>query len=232
LAIAAVALAAFAGASVAAVTAPGQPNHAVPATEVDSVRPVHMSYDPVRLPERSRLQDGAEYLGISVEQLTSQLVEGKSMGEIAAGIPGKSEGGLIAAIVQQRRERMARRAETLPKRVAAAVHRLGGGGSGNGQGMLAVARTYLGLSALELARKLKSGKTLASIAESTPGRSRAGLSKALIDARDKKLERSAQAGKLSEAATQVRLAHVQQRVDRVLVRTHTHHAAARKKHAH
>lgn len=229
MAITAVVLAAFAGASVAAVTAPGQSSHPTTAIEVDSVHPVPVSSDPALLPAPTRLQAAAEYLGIPAEQLTAELNEGKSLAQIAAATPGKSEARLIQALVQQRREQIAKQVESLPKRVKAAVTKAGGPGSGSSGGMLAVARTYLGISAAEITKQLKSGKTLGSIAEATPGHSREGLSKALFAAREHQLENAAQAGKLSETAKRVRLAHVHKRVERILARTHR--SGAHKKHS-
>ncbi len=216
----AVVLAALAGASVAAVTATGQSGHPATVVEVDSVHPVPVSADPTLLPAPTRLRDAASYLGISVEELKAELSEGKSLAQLAAATPGKSESGLIATLVDQRRQRLAKEAETLPKRVKQAVVKPGGPGSGSGGGMLAVARTYLGISATELTKELHSGKTLGEIAESTPGRSREGLGKALTTARELQLESAAQAGKLSETAKRTRLAHVHRRVERLLSRTH------------
>jgi hypothetical protein len=231
MALIAVVLAALAGASVAAVSATGQSGHPATIVEVDSVHPARVASDPARLPEPTRMEAAAEYLGISVEQLTTDLNQGQSLGQIAAATPGRSESGLIAALVANRRSQLAKEAATLPKRLKAAVSKPGGPGSGggNGTGMLAVARAYLGISAAQLAKEMRSGKTLASIAESTPGRSREGLAKALFAAREHQLETAAQAGKLSESAHKVRLSHVERRVERILSRTH--HTAARKKHS-
>jgi hypothetical protein len=226
MALVAVVLAALAGASVAAVTATGQSGHPATVVEVDSVQPAPVSSDPSLLPPPSRLQAAANYLGIPVGQLTADLNEGKSLAQIAAATPGKSESGLIKTLVEQRRERMAKEAETLPKRVKAAVVKPGGPGSGSGGGMLAVARAYLGISAAQLTKELRSGKTLGGIAEATPGRSREGLSKALYAARERQLQSASQAGKLSESAKRTRLAHVQRRVERLLSRTH--HTGAHK----
>ncbi len=226
MALVAVVLAALAGASVAAVTATGQSGHPATVVEADSVRPAPVAADPTRLPEPTRLQDAATYLGISVEELKAELSEGKSLAQIAAATPGRSESGLIETLVQQRRQRIAKEAESLPKRVKEAVVKPGGPGSGSGGGMLAVARTYLGISATELTKELHSGKSLGAIAESTPGRSRDGLGNALSAAREQQLESAAQAGKLSQAAKQVRLAHVRRRVERILSRTH--HAGSHK----
>jgi hypothetical protein len=220
MALVAVVLAALAGASVAAVTATGQSGHPATVIEVASVHPAPVSSAPSLLPPPSRLQAAASYLGIPVGQLTAELNEGKSLAQIAAATPGKSESGLIKTLVEQRRERLAKEAETLPKRVKAAVVKPGGPGSGSGGGMLAVARAYLGISAAQLTKELRSGKALGSIADATPGRSREGLSKALYAAREHQLESAAQSGKLSESAKQTRLAHVQRRVDRILSRTH------------
>jgi len=229
MALIAVVLAALAGASFAAVTATGQSGRPTAVVEVDSVHPVPVSSAPALLPPPSRLQAAAEYLGIPVERVTAELNEGESLGQIAAATPGKSESGLIQTLVEQRRERLAKEAETLPKRVKAAVVKPGGPGSGTGGGLLAVARAYLGISGTQLTKELRSGKTLGSIAESTPGRSREGLGKALFAARERQLETAAQAGKLSEAAKRVRLSHVKRRVERVLSRTH--HPGAHK-HGH
>ena len=121
MALIAVVLAAFAGASFAAVTATGQSGHPTAAVEVDSVHPAPVSADPTLLPAPTRLQEAADYLGIPVEELKAELSEGKSLALIAAGTPGRSEAGLIETLVQQRRQRIAKEAETLPKRVKAAV---------------------------------------------------------------------------------------------------------------
>jgi hypothetical protein len=230
MALVAVVLAAFAGASIAAVTATGQSGHPATVVEVDSVRPAPVSADPSRLPDPTRLQDAATYLGISVEQLKAELGEGKSLAQIAAATPGKSESGLIETLVEQRRQHIAKEAETLPKRVKAAVAKPGGPGSGAGGGMLEVARTYLGISATQLTKDLRSGETLGAIAESTPGHSREGLGRALLAAREQQLESAALAGKLSAAAKQTRLAHAHRRVERILSRTH-HTGPRPRKHA-
>ena len=216
----AVVVAALAGGTLAAVTATGQSGHPSTAIEVDSVHPAPVSSDPARLPQPSRLQAAAEYLGISAQQLTSELKEGASLGQIASATPGRSESGLIQTLVSERRQRLTKAAETLPKRVKAVVAKPGGPGSGSGGGLLAVARSYLGITAAELTKDLHSGETLESIAESTPGRSREGLSRALYDARVRQVETAIARGKLGEPATKIRLAHVQQRVERILSRTH------------
>ncbi len=226
MALVAVVLAALAGASVAAVTATGQSGHPAAIVEVDSVHPARVSADPSRLPDPTRLQDAASYLGISVEELKAELSEGKSLAQIAAATPGRSESGLIETLVEQRRLHIAKEAETLPKRVKDAVVKPGGPGSGSGGGMLEVARIYLGISATQLTKELHSGKTLGAIAESTPGRSREGLGRALLAAREQQLQSAAQAGKLSETAKRTRLAHAHRRVERILSRTH--HTGPRK----
>ncbi|HTY96267.1 MAG TPA: hypothetical protein VMB91_04460 [Solirubrobacteraceae bacterium] len=231
MALVAVVLAALAGASVAAVSATGQSGHPATLVEVDSVHPARVSSDPARLPEPTRMQAAAEYLGISVDQLTTDLEQGESLGQIAAATPGRSESGLIAVLVANRRSHLAKEAETLPKRLKAAVAKPGGPGSSAGRdsGLLAVARSYLGISATEMTREMRSGKTLADIAESTPGRSREGLAKALFAAREHELETAAQTGRISESAHKVRLAHVERRVERILSRDH--HKGSQNRHA-
>jgi len=56
-----------------------------------------------------------------------------------------------------------------------------------GRGQLAKAATYLGLSVSQLRGDLRSGKTLAEIADTTPGKSEAGLIAELVAARRAKL---------------------------------------------
>lgn len=228
MALVAVVLSAFAGASVAAVTAAGKPaHHNETQTSAVAPGPVPTSSAPVQPIPGEKLLAAAGYLGISMTQLNAELREGKTLAQIANATPGRSEAGLIKALVEKRREQLARAAAALPKRVAAAVRKKGGPASSNA-GLREVARAYLGISAAQLAKDLRAGETLGDIAEATPGHSREGLMKALFAARQHQLDTAVQSGRLSEAARRVRLAHAQRRVERVIARTkrrpHSHAA--------
>lgn len=66
----------------------------------------------------------------------------------------------------------------------------------HGPGLHVVA-DYLGLTPAQLRADLKSGKTLAQIADATPGKSAAGLIRALTDLAKSKLDKAVAAGKLT-----------------------------------
>ena len=66
-------------------------------------------------------------------------------------------------------------------------HRLGVGEHRGRARDLATAATYLGISPAQLSSELGSAKTLAQIADATPGKSAAGLTEALIAARRARL---------------------------------------------
>jgi hypothetical protein len=63
---------------------------------------------------------------------------------------------------------------------------------------LATAASYLGLSQQELLRQLRSGKTLAQIADSTSGKSTAGLVDALVKGTQEQLAEAVKAGRLTQ----------------------------------
>jgi hypothetical protein len=76
------------------------------------------------------------------------------------------------------------------------------GGFGFFGGGLSAAATYLGISTADLRSQLKSGKTLAAIANATSGKSAAGLIQALVNAAKTKLDAAVSAGKLTQAQEQ------------------------------
>ncbi|HLM86594.1 MAG TPA: hypothetical protein VK272_10455 [Solirubrobacteraceae bacterium] len=80
------------------------------------------------------------------------------------------------------------------------------------RGELALAASYLGVSRTDLRTQLRSGRTLAQIANSTSGKSASGLIDALVSAKAARLGTAAHAGKLSPAREQVRLADIRRRI--------------------
>jgi hypothetical protein len=130
----------------------------------------------------------------------TQLQAGKTLAQIAAATNGKSASGLVAALVAAEQKEIAAAVTagkltqaqadqitaTLTQRftdLVNGVHLAGPGGAhfghGGGPG-LDPAATYLGISETSLFTQLRSGKTLAQIADATAGKSAAGLIAALV----------------------------------------------------
>lgn len=81
-----------------------------------------------------------------------------------------------------------------------------------GRSETAVAAAYLGLTTKQLRQKLRSGMTLAQIAESIPGRSSSGLLDTLVEARTARVDRITGAHRLSAAARRARLERLRRRL--------------------
>jgi hypothetical protein len=96
-----------------------------------------------------------------------------------------------------------------------------GGGKGKARvhaGLLKVAADYVDLSKRELRAELRSGKSLAQVAEAR-GKTRAGLVTALTAAVKAKLDRRLAAQKLTAARHAALLARAQQRIEQLVDRT-------------
>jgi hypothetical protein len=206
---------ALGGGAFAAVSATGQG---------DGNRRVHARHGVHRLHPQDLIA-AAAYLGISTGQLESELSSSGSLAQAAQANAGKSAQGLIDAIIAARRTRLAKVAAGLPSRVGAEVNapaRLArGGGSAEPRvgalGAFAARRSlattaagYLGVSPSDLRSDLRSGKTLAQIADATPGKSSAGLVDALVATRKARLAHGLATGKLAKA----RVARSQSRLDK------------------
>jgi hypothetical protein len=172
------------------------------------------------------------YLGVSKAQLRKDLREGKTLAQVAKETSGKSEAGLIKALVAPRRARSAANIAKLEQRVRAKVDGVGALGSlglgatggpkaagerargdfaaRNDLGLPAAA--YLGLSAAQLQSELQSGKTLAQVAKETSGKSEAGLIEALVAARKERLAAAVTAGLLSQSQASAREATLTKRI--------------------
>jgi hypothetical protein len=195
------------------------------------------------------LAAAAAYLGLSSAQLSQQLSAGSSLGQIAAAraSSGKSAAGLIAAIIASRRSRLEKANASLPKRVTAEVQRAGDPLTGAARAgkhlrhgkristltlLLApghlgsAAVDYLGVSQARLQAELEAGKTLAQLAEASPGKSKAGLIDALIAARQQRLATAVAAGRLSGARSAKRAKHLDRRIEALVARKFARSAAA------
>jgi hypothetical protein len=144
------------------------------------------------------LAAAASYLGTTTASLTTQLQAGKTLAAIAGATTGKSVSGLVTALVAAEKTELAAAvtagkltqaqadtiSATLQQRFTDFVNGVrpaGDGHFGHGPGpALDAAATYLGISQTSLFTQLKSGKTLAQIADATTGKSAAGLIAALV----------------------------------------------------
>jgi hypothetical protein len=157
------------------------------------------------------LAAAASYLGSSPVQLKSELRSGKSLAEIANASSGKSSRGLIEALETADKQKLAAVAASLPARITAKVDRPGAGISA-GSGAVQAATSYLGVSVKQLRSELRSGKTLAEIANASSGKSEAGLIEALVAARKAQLATGVQAGSITQAQANARLPKLASRV--------------------
>lgn len=167
----------------------------------------------------------AAYLGIDRSKLRADLRAGESLGEVAAATPGRSEAGLVAAIVAARKGALAKQEATLPERVSALVKSGGrsliaGLAGHTGRSTRALTLSYLGIGRSRLAGELREGKSLAQVADATPGRSAAGLIEAITAGAAKRLQAATQDGRIGKAQAQARLARLRARVTETVDRVH------------
>jgi hypothetical protein len=171
------------------------------------------------------LRAAADYLQIPAAALAADLRAGKTLAQIANSRPGKSASGLVdflvgkvqAALdeaVQKGRPSVDQEKAILSmarQRITAAV---------NGarpvlsavprphicfafglplRGGLQAAADYLGIPVSTLVKDMRSGKTLADVADSTPGKSASGLIDALVAPEQAALDKAVKAGRLTPA---------------------------------
>jgi hypothetical protein len=158
------------------------------------------------------LAAAAGYLGVAPARLQVAVRAGNSLAQIAATTPGKSEAGLVAALVGAKQARLSAISAKLSRRVKAEVNRV------PGQGIAAVVRGYLGLTQAQLRSERRAGRTLAQIADATSGKSAAGLIAAIAAERRTKLAGMVTAGKLTRTQLALREATLQARATRFVNR--------------
>ncbi len=173
-------------------------------------------------PSPSELTGAAAYLGVSTEQLAGELRSGRTLAEIAGARPGRSAAGLEDALLAAKvaRIRTGSSGTARSARIIALRRRIADQVSGIRPyiGLPESAR-YLGVSVARLARELRSGRSLAQIADATRGRSAAGLIDARVRSREAKLRASLAAGKLTKSNADALLASLRQRVSAEVHRT-------------
>jgi hypothetical protein len=169
----------------------------------------------------SQVSVAASQLGVAPSTLRRELRAGHSLAEVAKRTghsPSKLVESLVAANAPaitgssqltpaQRRERLA----ALRARMTAAVNRRGRRPA-IGVVNIAAAARYLGLRPAAVRHQLTHGRTLAQIAEATPGRSAAGVLAALLAVRTAALHRATAAGTITPKAEAALLATLQRRL--------------------
>jgi len=143
----------------------------------------------------------ATYIGITVDQLRTELGTTKSLADVAVA-HGKTRDGLIQALMAAEQTNIA----TLVDQKGAPQGR-GPGGPGE-RGVIgdsfAAAATYLGTTTADLRTKMQAGQTLAQIAAATAGKSRDGLVAALTADAKAKIAAAQAAGTITaDQATQL-----------------------------
>jgi hypothetical protein len=185
---------------------------------------------------RGDIAVAARYLGLAPLRLRRELRSGRTLAEVAQSRKGKSEAGLIDALVAAKRARLMAAAQagaltpaeeraalaTLARRVAARVNRGGGYAAVAAAARLPdlfAAAAYLGMTADQLRVQLQSGRTLAQVANSRSGRSASGLMSALVSEHSATLAAAVAAGSLTSAREKTLLATFSQRVANELNRS-------------
>jgi len=179
----AIAVAAVLAGVIVAIAAPGR-DHA----------PVNSAANSAGGAVHGELAVAASYLGLTGAQLRGDLESGQTLAEVASATKGKSTAGLTAAIagalaanlhaaVAAGRLSKAQGSLALAKLhtlVTAAVNRPR---RAVAAGNVRIAASYLGLSRARIRSEQQHGRSLAQIAEATPGKSAAGLIDALVSRR-------------------------------------------------
>jgi len=197
------------GGAVAALAATGSSSKTShkDAHDVAAVSPAVVPHSDVK----PTIATAAHYLGLSPATVRQDLRSGKSLAQIAQQT-GKSEAGLVKALLTGKQSKITEAEKKLAQRVTAQVRRPGGPVVRRIISLRRAALSYLGISPSQLRKDERGGRSLAQIAQSTPGRSEAGLIQALATSRRGELEEAAQKGLLSPQSERSRAAHVQKTV--------------------
>ena len=151
------------------------------------------------------LSAAATYIGITTDQLRTELGTDKSLADVAVA-HGKTRDGLIAALVAAQQQDIATLVDR--KGIGARPNPANGPGPGFGRGPggskvtgdpEAAAAAYLGNTAADLETKLEAGQTLAQVANATAGKSRDGLIAALVNDAKAKIAAAQTAGTITAA---------------------------------
>jgi len=137
------------------------------------------------------LSAAATYIGITTDQLRTELGTDKSLADVAVA-HGKTRDGLIQALVTASQTSIT----TLVDQKGIGAQR-GPGDHGVIGDQFLVAATYLGTTTDDLRTKMQAGQTLAQIAAATSGKSRDGLVAALTTDAKAKIAAAQTAGTIT-----------------------------------
>lgn len=179
------------------------------------------------------MRSSVAYLGLPAEQVTQQLREGKSLGQIADATAGKSREGLITHLLAEAtaaidkavadgkvtQEQADRAKATLRENIVKFVDKVYEKRPDRPKvtpkdylkfmgDLMKAAIEYFGVERGEIQRQLAQGKSLGEIADATPGKSKAGLIQAVTAAANANIDAAVANGKLTaeqgaEAKTKV-----------------------------
>lgn len=158
----------------------------------------------VRGPGHGPFDAAAQYIGITVDQLRTELGTTKSLADVAVA-HGKTRDGLIQAVVTaETREIQQRVTDLVDHKGAPQGPRPGGPGFGVRVDPFAAAATFLGTTEQDLRTQLRSGKSLAQIAQAA-GRSKDALVQAIVADETTKIDQAVKDGKLTaDQATRIK----------------------------
>ncbi|HET8567580.1 MAG TPA: hypothetical protein VFM93_01175 [Candidatus Limnocylindria bacterium] len=153
----------------------------------------------------SLFEAAASYIGITVDQLRTELGTDKSLADVAVA-HGKTRDGLIAALQAAVNTSLGTFVDQ--KGAFGPMHDVKPG-IGMGRGVMTdvvtASATYLGITVEDLRAKLAAGQTLAQIASGTAGKSRDGLVQALVADATAKIDAARAAGTITaDQATQMK----------------------------
>jgi hypothetical protein len=164
----------------------------------------------------------ATYIGITEDQLRTELGTDKSLADVAIA-HGKTRDGLIAALVAAQQQAISALVDQ--KGIGARPNPANGPRPGSGRGPggfrltgdpLAAAATYLGMTTADLETKLRAGQTLAQIANATAGHDRAGLIAALVNDAKAKIAAAQTAGTITATQATELTNTLQDRITRLV----------------
>jgi hypothetical protein len=184
---------------------------------------------------RGLVASAATYLGVQPSQLRQELRAGKTLAQVADGTPGRSVSGLLTALVAARSQSLEGRVAQLPGKLEGRLTQPGARHRNRGPGAKtarAAVMAYLGISGKQLRSDRRTGKTLAQIANGTPGKSASGLAAVVVGARKARLDAALAAGKISNSTAEARSAHLAQHAHQLLSRQPAVKRGARRSQAH
>jgi hypothetical protein len=170
---------------------------------------------------RRNIQISASYLGITRVEVRRKLRAGETLGAIAAATPGKSQAGLVDAIVAQRAAKLkaavgrnrisqkqanARLAEMRGEATQAVSHVVATGAID-----LSLASSEIGVPATQLVSERRAGKSLADSAKAH-GRSPQQLIDALVRARATQIEHALGSARSKRPREQALLSTLRHRI--------------------